>query len=175
MTTEFWSVWTNRVNSSDTLRQNKSENKFHHTRIHDTDGKGEELWLQSQEVQELSVGSGRNQLILKMTSEHQTVDHTKKIMGNDHDTIFVWFRTVFSNDKCDHQKHTVVSLVRRDLQIYCHFTVQNSETLKTNDETNTILIYLFVLSEQLVHNLRVFQSRNIKPWTWTWTDTNKNK
>ena len=26
-------------------------------------------------------------LILKNTSDHQTVDHTNKIMGNDHDTI----------------------------------------------------------------------------------------
>jgi hypothetical protein len=48
-------------------------------------GKGEELWLQSQEDQELSAAAGASQLILKMTSEHQTVDHTNKIMGNDHD------------------------------------------------------------------------------------------
>ncbi len=52
-------------------------------------GKGEELRLQSQEDQELSAAAGASQLILKMTSEHQTVDHTNKIMGNDHDVIFV--------------------------------------------------------------------------------------
>jgi hypothetical protein len=52
-------------------------------------GKGEEFRLQSQEGQELSADTGPNQLILKMTSDHQTVDHTNKIMGNDDDTIFV--------------------------------------------------------------------------------------
>jgi hypothetical protein len=52
-------------------------------------GKGEEPRLQSQEDQELSVSAGPIQLNLKMTSEHQTVDHTNKIMGNDHDSIFV--------------------------------------------------------------------------------------
>jgi hypothetical protein len=45
-------------------------------------GKGEELRLQSQEGQELSAAAGANQLILKITSDHQTVDHTNKIMGN---------------------------------------------------------------------------------------------
>jgi hypothetical protein len=35
-------------------------------------------------------------------------------------------------------------------QICCHFTTQNRKTdLKTNDETNTFLVCLFVLSEQL--------------------------
>jgi hypothetical protein len=48
-------------------------------------GKGEELWYQSQEGQE----SGPRELNLKVTSDHQTVDHTNKIMGNDHDSIFV--------------------------------------------------------------------------------------
>ncbi len=62
-------------------------------------GKGEELRLQSQEDQELGVAAGTNQLILKMTSEYQTGDHTNKIMGSDHDTIFVRFRTTFSNGK----------------------------------------------------------------------------
>ncbi len=46
-------------------------------------GKGEELWLQSQEGQDLSAAAGASQIILKMTSEHQTVDHTNKIMGNE--------------------------------------------------------------------------------------------
>ena len=41
-----------------------------------------------------------------------------------------------------------------DLQICCHFTTQNSKTdIKTNGETNTFPICLFVLSEQLVLNL----------------------
>jgi hypothetical protein len=57
------------------------------------------LRLQSQEDQELSAGAGASQLILKMTSEHQTVDHTNKIMGSDHGAIFVRFRTAFSNGK----------------------------------------------------------------------------
>jgi hypothetical protein len=52
-------------------------------------GKGEELRFQSQEDQELSTSAGESKLILKMTSEHQTVDHTNKIMGSDHDVIFV--------------------------------------------------------------------------------------
>jgi hypothetical protein len=46
-----------------------------------------------------------------------------------------------------------------DLQICCHFTTQNSKTdIKTNGETNTFPICLFVLSEQLVLSLRVFLS-----------------
>jgi hypothetical protein len=53
------------------------------------------LRLQSQEDQELIAAVGASQLILKMTGEHQTVDHTNLIMGNDHDTIFVRFRTAF--------------------------------------------------------------------------------
>ncbi len=65
-------------------------------RMSDTGGKGEELRLQSQEGQELSAPAGPSQLILKMTSEKQTVDHTNKI---HHDTIFVWFHTSFSNGK----------------------------------------------------------------------------
>jgi hypothetical protein len=37
-----------------------------------------------------------------------------------------------------------------DLQIYCHFTTHNRATaLKTNDETITFLVCLFILSEQL--------------------------
>ena len=41
-----------------------------------------------------------------------------------------------------------------DLQIFCHFTTHNSATaLKTNDETITFLVCLFVLSEQLVLSL----------------------
>jgi hypothetical protein len=52
---------------------------------------GEELWCQSQEGQELSVAPG--QLILKMISEYQTVDHRNKFMGNDPDSIFVRFHT----------------------------------------------------------------------------------
>ena len=44
-----------------------------------------------------------------------------------------------------------------DLQICCHFTAQNSETdLKTNDETITFLICLFVLFPQLDHRLILF-------------------
>ena len=65
----------------------------------DAGGKGEMLRLQSQEDQELSAAAGASQLILKMTSEHQTVDNTNKIMGNDHDVIFVRFRTVVRNGK----------------------------------------------------------------------------
>ena len=54
---------------------------------------GEELWFQSQEGQELGTTAGVGQLILKMSSEHQTVDHRNKLMGNDPDSIFVRFRT----------------------------------------------------------------------------------
>ncbi len=49
-------------------------------------GGGEELRLQSREYQELSAAAVAGQLILKMSSEHQTVDHRKKVMGNDHTT-----------------------------------------------------------------------------------------
>ena len=57
---------------------------------------GEELWLQSQEGQELSAAAAAGQLILKMITEHQTVDHRNKLMGNDPDSIFVRFRTAYS-------------------------------------------------------------------------------
>jgi hypothetical protein len=57
---------------------------------------GEELWFQSQEGQELSAAAVGDQLILKMSSEHQTVDHRYKLMGNDPDSIFVRFRTACS-------------------------------------------------------------------------------
>jgi hypothetical protein len=63
-------------------------NKFH-VRRRWREGRGEEMWLQSQEGQELSASTGPRQLNLKMTSEHHTVDHTNKIMGNDHDSIFM--------------------------------------------------------------------------------------
>ena len=43
----------------------------------------------SREGQELSAVADVVQLILKMSSEYQTVDHRNKFMGNDHVTIFV--------------------------------------------------------------------------------------
>jgi hypothetical protein len=72
----------------------RTRNKFQSQRMWDTIGKGEKFRIQSQERQELSATPGPSQLILKMTSDHQTVDHTNKI---DHDVIFGWFRTTFSN------------------------------------------------------------------------------
>ncbi len=45
------------------------------------------MW--TNEGQELSAATGASQLILKMTSEDQTVDHTNKIMGSDHYTILL--------------------------------------------------------------------------------------
>ena len=80
----------------------------------DAGGKGEKLRLQSQEGQELSAAAGASQLILKMTSEHQTVDHTNKIMGNDHDVIFVRFRTVVSNG----QTQTLKTVLKRALVVH---------------------------------------------------------
>ncbi len=74
-------------------------NFTHHKNVWRVGGKGEEFRLQSQEGQELSATVGTSQLILKMTSEHQTVDHTNKIMGSDNDTIFVRFHTTFCNGK----------------------------------------------------------------------------
>ena len=53
----------------------------------------EELLLQSREDQELSAAAAAGHLILKMSSEHQTVDHRNKLLGIDHGTIFVRFRT----------------------------------------------------------------------------------
>ena len=97
MTLTDLSERTNRPNLSDAR---PPTNKFHPAQECQTrGGKGEELRLQSQEDQELSAGAGASQLILKMTSEHQTVDHTNKIMGSDHGAIFVRFRTAFSNGK----------------------------------------------------------------------------
>ena len=51
----------------------------------------ERNWIQSLQDQELRVDVDGHQLIFKMSSEYQTVDHTNKIMGNDHETIFVHF------------------------------------------------------------------------------------
>ena len=53
------------------------------------EGGGKELWLESREGQELNAASAGNLLIFKISSDHHTVDHTNKLMGNDHDTIFV--------------------------------------------------------------------------------------
>ena len=49
------------------------------------------MFLESQEGQELSEGVTVRQLVLNMSSEDQTVDHTYMLMGNDHDTIFIDF------------------------------------------------------------------------------------
>ena len=54
-------------------------------------GGREEFLLESQEGQELSGGTTARQLVLNMSSEDQTVDHTYMLMGNDHDTIFIDF------------------------------------------------------------------------------------
>ncbi len=57
--------------------------------------RGVEEWscslIESQEGQELSVDASPSQLVLNMSSEDQTVDHTNILMGNDHDTIFIDF------------------------------------------------------------------------------------
>ena len=53
------------------------------------EGGGEELRLQSREGQDSNAVADEDQLILKMSSEDQTVDHRNKLMGNDQDTIFV--------------------------------------------------------------------------------------
>jgi hypothetical protein len=55
------------------------------------EGGGEELELQIQEGHELNTGVVTRQLMIKMISEDQTVDHTNMLMENDHDTIFVNF------------------------------------------------------------------------------------
>ncbi len=60
------------------------------------EGGTEEFRHQSRECQELSAAAAGHQLIFKMSSEHQTVDHTNKLTGNDHDTILVRFRTACS-------------------------------------------------------------------------------
>ena len=57
------------------------------------------MWLQSQEGQELSAAGSGDQLILKMISEDQTVDHRNKLIGNDPDSIFVRFRTVTTQEQ----------------------------------------------------------------------------
>ena len=61
-----------------------------HNEAPERDGR-EELLLESQEGQELSAGANARQLVLNMSSEDQTVDHTYMLMGNDHDTIFIDF------------------------------------------------------------------------------------
>ena len=99
-----------------------------------------EAAIKFQEGQELSTGASARQLVLNMSSEDQTVDHTHILMGNDHDTIFIDFSeyvgqedTNFENsaqraNDCtqtsyqicalafaqdfDQQNHTTTSLVR---------------------------------------------------------------
>ena len=89
-------------------------NFIHRKNTRRAGGKGEELRLQSQKDQELSVASGTIQLIPKMTSEYQTGDHTNKIIGNNHDTIFVRFRTAFSNGKTQ----TLKTVLKRPLVVH---------------------------------------------------------
>ena len=50
---------------------------------------GEELRFSNREDQELRAYVEGNKPIFKMSSENQTENHTNKIMGNDHDSIFV--------------------------------------------------------------------------------------
>jgi hypothetical protein len=59
------------------------------------EGGGEELRLQSQQGQELSAAVTAHPLILKMSSEDQTEDHTNKLM------IFVRFRTKIYQNSTD--------------------------------------------------------------------------
>jgi hypothetical protein len=73
----------------------KPDYLFFRTRVMGTrraEGGGEELRLQSREGQELSAAAATCQLILKMSSEDQTVDPRNKLMEKDHGTIFVRFR-----------------------------------------------------------------------------------
>ena len=63
------------------------------------EGRERSCGLQVQEGQELSAAAGPRQLNLKMTSEHQTVDRTNKVMGNDHDSIVVRFRRACSTGR----------------------------------------------------------------------------
>ncbi len=55
---------------------------------------------QSQEGQELITTETSSQLILKMISEDKIVDPTNMLMGNDDDTIFVWFHIA-----CNTRRH----------------------------------------------------------------------
>jgi hypothetical protein len=59
------------------------------------------LRLQSREGQEFSAAADAYQLILKMSSEDQTVDPRNKLMGNDHGTIFVRFRAACRTGRRD--------------------------------------------------------------------------
>jgi hypothetical protein len=79
---------------------------------------GEELWFQSQEGQELGTTAGVGQLILKMSSEHQTVDHRNKLMGNDPDSIFVRFRTGLENKN----KQTWKTVLKRPMSFHRPWT-----------------------------------------------------
>jgi hypothetical protein len=47
----------------------------------------------NREVQDVSGSVAAVQLILKMNSEYQTVDHRNKLIRNNHGTIFVRFLT----------------------------------------------------------------------------------
>jgi hypothetical protein len=76
------------------------------------------VWL-GWEGRRVTTSESTRQLILEMTSDHQTVDHTNKIMGNNHDSILVRFRTGCNTGRhklrwhnFSQKNHTTTSLVR---------------------------------------------------------------
>jgi hypothetical protein len=75
-------------------------------------------------------------------------------------TLFRTTRSLFRELLSRSPTSTCVEGIQKKLVIFCHFTTHNIETdLKTNDETNTFLICLFVLSEQLDLSLSTFLKR----------------
>ncbi len=74
------------------------------------------MQLQSQEDQELSETAPARQLILKMKSEDQTVDHTNILMGNDHDTNLY----VMSSDIQHKNTQTLKIVIKGSMNVYRH-------------------------------------------------------
>ncbi len=93
------------------------------------------MWLQSQEDQELSSISAAGQLILKMMSEYQTVDHRNKIMGNDPDPIFVRFHTQHVVQEQTNFENSVekVNVFPQTLDYVCALVLPQIWTEKSHD------------------------------------------
>ena len=78
---------------------------------------------------ELGGGGGPpRQLILKMNSEDQTVNHTNMFMGNDHDTIFVDF-----GENTSQEDKTLKIVLKGSLVVHRPRTVLDMSTYVLTD------------------------------------------
>ncbi len=67
---------------------------------------------------EVEESTGRSQVILKMSSEDQTVDHTNMLTGNDHNTNLY----VMSEDMHHKNTQTLKIVIKGSMTVYRHRT-----------------------------------------------------